>query len=55
MNNYCVYGFGGLGKKIVDIILQNNDSVDFIFDQKPSLTTYKGIKIIPINKIRPKT
>lgn len=51
MNNYCVYGFGGLGKKIVDIILQNNDSVDFIFDQKPSLTTYKGIKIIPINKL----
>ena len=51
MKNYCVYGFGSLGKKVVDVILKNNDSVAIIFDQKPSLTKYKGIEITPIDKL----
>jgi FkbM family methyltransferase len=50
MRNYCVYGFGSLGKKIVDVILNNNDSVAMIFDQKSDLKDYRGIEVTSLNK-----
>ena len=51
MKKYCVYGIGGLGQKVVDLILQNKDEVVSIYEMNPIIKEYKKITINPIKNI----
>jgi hypothetical protein len=35
MKKYCVYGIGGLGHKVVDLILENKDEGVSIYEMNP--------------------
>lgn len=50
-HKYCIYGIGELGKKVVDLILDNNDEVVAIYELTPKLDYYRGIKILALKEI----
>lgn len=47
---YAVYGLGGMGKRVVDSLLNANRAIAFIMDKGFQEKTYKGIEVLSIDE-----
>lgn len=48
----AIYGFGGMGKKIIDALLAHGQSIDFIIDQHKTVESYRGIEVISLHDLK---
>lgn len=50
---FAIYGFGGVGQKLVDDLLARGEIIDFIIDQHKNGQNYRGIAIISLSDLMP--